>query len=198
MRHRLQRSAIHDPKWEGDVEALARCEWRVPKRETDRYIGPFRIVQDHAGTVLYTNNFGYVYEDLSGSITSETRGTWYLELHPNHVHLLDGYSGSTQYADEKVETRGPLKVSNTFRAAQISGRMHLRRQAGRHCADKRHASARHRLQITAGPGLAKRHPPANSHCTALAICSPSCSAGFRVECVAACTPRSTSHCASPW
>ena len=103
MRHRLQRSALHDPKWEGDAEALARCEWRVPKRETQCYIGAIRIVQDYAGMVLYTNNFRYVYEDLAEGMTSDKRRTWQLKLNPHHLDLLDVFSGSTQHADVREE-----------------------------------------------------------------------------------------------
>lgn len=58
MRHRLQRSALHDPEWERDIAALARREWCLPERQIDSDIGAFRIVQDHAGMALCIGTSG--------------------------------------------------------------------------------------------------------------------------------------------
>ena len=88
MRHRLQRSAIHDPKWEGDVEALARRQRCVPEREIDGYIGAFRIVQDHAGMVLYTKYFRYVYEDLPQSSIVKNSSGWTLRIDVLHLTCM--------------------------------------------------------------------------------------------------------------
>ena len=73
----------------------------------------------------------------------------------------------------------PLKSYIQFRAAQILGGLHIGREARRQRADKRHAGARHSIQVAAGASMAERHSPAHSHCTPL---NPTFVAIFLIYC----------------
>ena len=150
LRHRLQRSAVHDPERQGDAAAAAGSQWLLPKREVDCHIGTVWVIENDLGT------------DASSKVSGMSMRTWPVQK------LVDRYFaarvGSSMPVSEDCCIVPPIgflhggehllpSMQDTDDriscAAQILGWMHIGRKAGGHSTHQRHGSARHMFQVAA-------------------------------------------------